>query len=51
MLGWSLEHFWKVTPAHLLKQYIMHIKTHHPDAIPDEEAPRKVYALDQTPYM
>ncbi len=48
LLRWSMETFWLATPAHLLKQYIMHIKAHNPDAIQDD-APKKVY-LDQTPF-
>lgn len=51
VLGWSLDHFWNVTPAHLLKQYIMHIRAHNPDELNEIKQQNKVYTLDQTPFM
>ncbi|PEZ05565.1 hypothetical protein CN326_13965 [Bacillus sp. AFS018417] len=48
LLGLSMVDFWKITPNHFLKQYIMHLKYNHPDALV-EEKPQRVY-LDQTPF-
>lgn len=50
LLGWNISFFRKATPNHLMKQYIMHIKANNPDAIKEDD-PRKVYTLDQTPFM
>lgn len=46
LLGLSMDDFWNITPNHLLKQFIMHLRYHAPDALVKE---KKVYALDQTP--
>jgi len=48
LLGWSMDHFWNVTPAHWLKQYIMHLKFNHPDALNPE---KEIHYLDQTPFI
>lgn len=48
LLNWSMEQFWSVTPAHFLKQYIMHLKYNNPDALKTE---RQVHYLDQTPFL
>lgn len=47
ILGLSMEDFWNITPAHLLKQFIMHLRYTNPDALKEE---KKVYYLDQTPF-
>ncbi|GGE58640.1 hypothetical protein [Priestia taiwanensis] len=49
LLGLSMDDFFKITPAHFLKQYIMHLRYNHPDAI-IEKKPKQVYTLDQTPF-
>jgi hypothetical protein len=48
LLNWSREEFFNSTPNHLLKQYIMHLKYHNPEALVSE---KKVYALDETPFL
>ncbi len=48
LLGWSVEEFLNFTPAHWLKQYIMHLKYHNPDALKVE---KKIYYLDDTPFI
>lgn len=48
LLNWSMEHFWSVTPNHLLKQYIMHLKYNAPDALKKEQ---EIHYLDQTPFL
>lgn len=48
LLGLSMNDFWGITPAHFLKQYIMHLKYNAPDAL---EAEKKIYMLDQTPFL
>lgn len=45
-----MSDFWEVTPAHFLKQYIMHLKYNHPDAI-QETTQNKIYYLDDTPFL
>lgn len=47
LLGLSMDDFWNVTPAHLLKQFIMHLKYTNPDSLVEE---KQVYYLDQTPF-
>ncbi|PFJ96410.1 hypothetical protein CN957_09125 [Bacillus cereus] len=49
LLGLSMNDFWKITPNHFLKQYIMHLRYNHPDALVEEQ-PKQIYTLDQTPY-
>lgn len=51
LLGWTMDHFWKVTPAHLLKQYIMHLRANNPKVLNEPIQQKKVYTLDQTPFM
>ena len=46
LLGLSMEDFWNITPNHLLKQFIMHLKYTNPDALKPE---KEVYYIDQTP--
>lgn len=48
LLGLSMNDFWKITPAHFLKQYIMYLKFNYPDALKQEH---EVYYLDQTPFL
>jgi hypothetical protein len=48
LLGLSMDDFFNVTPNHLLKQYIMHLKYTNPDAL---ETEKKVYNLDETPFL
>lgn len=50
LLKWDISFFWRATPNHLMKQYIMHIRATNPDAIKDE-GPKRIYALDETPFM
>ncbi|MBP1917182.1 hypothetical protein J2Z23_004167 [Lederbergia galactosidilyticus] len=40
--------FWNVTPAHWLKQYIMHLKANNPDALKTE---KEIHFLDNTPFL
>lgn len=50
LLGLSMNDFWKITPNHFLKQYIMHLRYNNPDALEEKaEKPQRVY-LDQTPF-
>ncbi|BCB04739.1 hypothetical protein KH172YL63_28720 [Bacillus sp. KH172YL63] len=50
LLGLSMDDFFNITPNHLLKQYIMHVRYHNPDALVDEKE-KQVYTLDQTPFL
>lgn len=50
LLGLSMNDFFDITPAHLLKQYIMHLRYHNPDALKNETT-KRVYTLDQTPFL
>jgi hypothetical protein len=50
ILGLSMEDFFNITPNHLLKQYIMHLRFHHPGALVEEQT-QMVYSLDQTPFV
>ena len=47
LLGLNMDDFWNITPNHLLKQFIMHLKYTNPDALKEK---KKVYYLDQTPF-
>lgn len=47
LLGLSMADFWIITPAHLIKQYIMHLRYNNPDALKEEKV---IYTLDQTPF-
>ncbi|MYL56335.1 hypothetical protein GLW20_02320 [Virgibacillus halodenitrificans] len=51
LLGLSMEDFFNITPAHLLKQYIMHVKYHNPEALVENQQDKQVYTLDQTPFL
>ncbi len=48
LLGWSRESFFNSTPAHWLKQYILHLKANNPDALEPE---KKIHFLDDTPFL
>lgn len=48
LLGLSMDNFFKITPAHFLKQYIMHLKYNAPDALVPE---KEIYYLDNTPFI
>lgn len=48
LLGLSFDDFWKITPNHLLKQFILWLKYNNPDALVAE---KKIYTLDQTPFL
>lgn len=50
LLGLSMETFWNITPNHLLKQFVMHLRYTNPDAI-KEDKPKQLYTLDQTPFL
>ncbi|TYS14272.1 hypothetical protein FZC78_19135 [Rossellomorea vietnamensis] len=50
LLGLSMDDFFNITPNHLLKQYIMHLRYHNPDALVEEHS-TEVYTLDQTPFI
>ncbi len=50
LLGLSMEDFFNITPAHLLKQFVMYLKYNAPDAL-EKSADKKVYTLDQTPFL
>lgn len=43
--------FWNITPNHLLKQYIMHLRYTNPKALVNEGKPKQIYTLDQTPFL
>ncbi|WP_341356642.1 hypothetical protein [Rossellomorea sp. y25] len=45
-----MDDFFNITPNHLLKQFIMHLKYHNPDALVEEKS-TQVYTLDQTPFL
>lgn len=52
LLNWPLAYFWISTPANLMKQYVMHLRATNPDVIIDDESIKKrVYSIDQTPFM
>lgn len=48
LLGLSMEDFFNITPAHFLKQFIMHLKYNNPDALKPE---KEIHYLDQTPFI
>ena len=51
LLGLSMNDFWKITPNHFLKQYIMHLRYNNPDALEEQVVkPKQIYTLDQTPF-
>lgn len=50
LLGLSMQDFFDITPAHLLKQFVMYLKYNAPDAL-TEQKEQKVYSLDQTPFL
>jgi len=50
LLGWSREEFFRSTPNHWLKQYIIWLKYNNPDAVKPEKE-EGVYYLDQTPFF
>lgn len=50
LLGLSMDDFFKITPAHLLKQFVMYLKYNAPDALENGKQ-QKVYTLDQTPFL
>lgn len=49
LLGLSMTDFWKITPNHLLKQWIMHVRYHNPKAL-KEDKPKEIHYIDQTPF-
>lgn len=51
ILGLSMDDFWNITPAHLLKQFIMHLRYTNPNALVDEKQQEQIYTLDQTPFL
>lgn len=48
LLGLNMNDFFKITPNHLLKQFIMWLRYNNPDALKQE---KKIYTLDQTPFL
>ncbi len=46
LLGWSRDSFFKSTPNHLLKQYIMHLQYTKPEAL---KTVKQIQYIDQTP--
>jgi len=46
-----MEDFFNITPNHLLKQYIMHIRYHQPKALNEDSLSKKIYTLDETPFL
>lgn len=48
LLGLSMKDFWEITPNHLTKQFILYLEWNAPGALVSE---KKVYALDETPFM
>ena len=50
LLGLRMDDFWKITPNHLMKQFIMHLRYTNPDVIMEEKQ-KQIYTLDQTPFM
>jgi hypothetical protein len=50
LLGLSMETFLDITPAHFLKQYVMHLRYTNPNSIVDDTS-KQIYTLDQTPFM
>lgn len=49
LLTLSMNDFLDISPAHLLKQYIMWLKYNRPEALKDVNK-KQVYTLDQTPF-
>lgn len=50
ILGLSMADFFDITPAHLLKQFVMYLKYTNPDALKSQNK-KQVYTLDQTPFL
>ena len=50
LLGLSMEDFFDITPAHLLKQFVMYLKYNAPEALAETKT-QKIYTLDQTPFL
>jgi len=50
LLGLSMPDFFDITPNHLMKQFIMHLRYHNPKALV-ETKPKQIYTLDQTPFI
>lgn len=48
LLGLSMDDFFKITPAHLLKQFIMWLKYNNPEKLNPE---KEIYYLDNTPFI
>lgn len=48
LLGLSMDDFWDITPNHLLKQWIMHVRYHNPKAL--NEKSKEIHYIDQTPF-
>lgn len=48
LLGLTMAEFFDVTPNHILKQYIMHLKYTAPQNLVEE---KRIYTLDETPLM
>lgn len=51
LLGLSMNDFWNITPNHLLKQFIMHLRYTDPKSLVDEDKTKQIYTLDQTPFL
>lgn len=50
LLNLPMQDFWNITPNHLLKQFVMHLRYTNPDAIKADK-PKQLYTLDQTPFL
>lgn len=44
-----MQDFWNITPNHLLKQYIMHVRYTNPEEL-NEEKQKEVYYINETPF-
>lgn len=51
LFKWSRDDLFDSTPAHFLKQYIMHLRYHAPSALVEDKKSQRIYTLDQTPLM
>lgn len=51
LLGLSMDDFFNITPAHLMKQFIMHLQYTNPKALNEEKSKvKEVHYIDQTPF-